>query len=132
MRAAIGLTALHDYALSLRPEGAPQFDLDATTRRVSLYPGNVVRLRFEAQRVVSLFGQVVDRAGKPMASARVSAGSDFAVADDHGFFTITAPLNATVDIKGAAGESCTDHQVGSLVKAGDPVLLYRIGKLTCR
>ncbi|WBY07484.1 CS1-pili formation C-terminal domain-containing protein [Sphingomonas sp. 7/4-4] len=93
-RVALGVQPLGEYVVGLKPEGAPQFDLDATQRSVTVYPGNVVRVRFEAQKVISLFGQVLDAAGRPLRAARVEAGADVALADDRGYFTITAPVDS--------------------------------------
>ena len=130
-RTAVGLPAFKGYTVGLRPEGAPQFDLNITQRDVTLYPGNVVRLRFEAQRVISLFGQALDAGGAPLGGARVEAGSDFAVADDRGYFTITAPLAASITVKTPSGEPCIARQISSLVNTRDPSLIYRFGKIRC-
>jgi hypothetical protein len=130
-RTAVGLPAFKGYTVGLRPEGAPQFDLNVTQRDVTLYPGNVVRLRFEAQRVISLFGQALDASGAPLGGARVEAGSDFAVADDRGYFTITAPLAASITIKTPSGEPCIARPISGLVNTRDPSLIYRFGKIRC-
>lgn len=130
-RVAIGVQPLREYTVSLRPEGAPQFDLDTTQRRVVVYPGNVVRVRFEAQRVVSMFGQVVDATGRGLGSARVEAGTDVVTADDRGYFTITAPLSATMTIRTKSGELCVQRGLASLVDTSQPSLLYRFGRIAC-
>jgi len=130
-RVAIGVQPLREYVVSLRPEGAPQFDLDTTQRQVVVYPGNVVRVRFEAQRVVSMFGQVVDQTGRGLSSARIEAGSDVVAADDRGYFTITAPLSATMTIRTKSGELCVQRTLESLADTSQPSLLYRFGRVTC-
>jgi hypothetical protein len=130
-RVAIGVQPLREYIVSLRPEGAPQFDLDTTQRRVVVYPGNVVRVRFEAQRVVSMFGQVVDADGRGLGSARVEAGTDFVTADDRGYFTITAPLSATMTIRTKSGDLCLQRSLASLTDTNQPSLLYRFGQVSC-
>lgn len=130
-RVALGVQPLGEYVVGLRPEGAPQFDLDATQRSVTVYPGNVVRVRFEAQKVISLFGQVLDAAGRPLRAARVEAGSDVALADDRGYFTITAPMDSTMSIRTPGGELCLQRAVGSLADVSQPALLYRFGQIRC-
>src|SRR3546814_15573297 len=72
----LGLSALNEYTIGLKPEGAPQFDIETSRRSVTLYPGNVVRLRFEAKRVISLFGQVLAEDGSPLAQARVDRSEE--------------------------------------------------------
>jgi len=130
-RTAIGLQPLREYSVGLRPQGAPEFDLDATQRPVVLFPGNVARVRFEAQRVITIFGQAVDAAGKPLAGARVEAGNDVAQADDRGFFTITAPLAATVTVRLRNGAPCVQRRINALVDARQPAILYRFGQVAC-
>lgn len=131
-RSAIGVQPLGEYVIGLKPEGAPQFDLDATQRSVTVYPGNVVRVRFEAQKVVSLFGQVLDAAGRPLRAARVEAGMDVALADDRGYFTITAPVDSTMSIRAPGGELCLQRTVGTLADINQPALLYRFGQIRCQ
>lgn len=130
-RVAIGVQPLREYVLSLRPEGAPQFDLDTTQRKVVVYPGNVVRVQFEAQRVVSMFGQVADESGRGLASARIEAGTDVVIADDRGYFTITAPLSATMVIRSKSGEMCHESTLSSLVDMTQLSQLYRFGQIRC-
>lgn len=130
-RVALGLPAFKEYSIGLKPEGAPQFDVDSVRRKVTLYPGNVVNLRFEAQRVISLFGQILAEDGQPLLRARVEAGTDYAVADDRGYFTITAPLSSQITIRHPDGAACTQRAIGSLVNIKAPSLLYRFGKILC-
>jgi outer membrane usher protein FimD/PapC len=89
-RIALGLPAYKQYTIGLKPEGAPQFDLSGTEKTVTLYPGNVDRIRFQAQRVISIYGQVLNADGNPLARARVEAGGDYAIADDRGY-TLPSP-----------------------------------------
>ncbi len=131
-RVALGVQPLGEYVVGLKPEGAPQFDLDATQRSVTVYPGNVVRVRFEAQKVISLFGQVLDAAGRPLRAARVEAGADVALADDRGYFTITAPVDSTLSIRAPGGELCLQRPVGTLADVSQPALLYRFGQIRCQ
>ncbi|HEX7858445.1 MAG TPA: TcfC E-set like domain-containing protein [Sphingobium sp.] len=130
-RIALGLPAFKEYSIGLKPEGAPQFDIEATRRKVTVYPGNVVRLRFEARRVISLFGQALAEDGTPLAGARVEAGTDYAVADDHGYFTITAPLSSQLTVRRSDGTACVEREIASLIDSKAPSLLYRFGKIRC-
>lgn len=130
-RTAIGVAPLREYVVGLKPEGAPEFDLDATQRKVTLFPGNVARVRFEAQRVITLFGRIVSDAGVPVSAARVEAEKDVAVADDRGFFTITAPAAGEFTVRLANGTLCTQRSIASLTDVNQPVLVHRIGEVRC-
>ncbi|MHA3840737.1 TcfC E-set like domain-containing protein [Sphingomonas aestuarii] len=131
-RTAIGVQPLQEYVVALRPEGAPEFDLDATQRKVTLFPGNVARVRFEAQRVVTLFGQVLDANGTPLPSARVEAEKDVAIADDRGFFTITTPAATDITIRWPSGVLCIKQAVTRMIDVDQPVLLHRFGQIRCQ
>jgi hypothetical protein len=128
---AEGAVSLKDYRIGLKAEGAPPYDLDDTQRTVSLYPGNVVRLRFTARQVETLFGQIVDRGGVPVANARIEAGRDVALADDHGYFTITAPLQSVMTVRLPAGGLCVSRAISSFAGEAKPALLHRVGKIGC-
>jgi hypothetical protein len=130
-RTAIGVAPLREYVVGLKPEGAPEFDLDATQRPVTLYPGNVARVRFQAQRVVTIFGQIVSAQGAPLASARVEGANDVAITDDRGFFTVTAPATGQIAVRAADGSACVTQQVVDLVDLNAPVLVHRAGTIAC-
>jgi outer membrane usher protein FimD/PapC len=130
-RIAVGLPSLASYQIGLKPENAPPFDLDASMRTVPLYPGNVVRLEFRAREVVSLFGQAVDVHGKPIPAARVEAGSDFAIADDHGYFTVTAPRGDAMTVKTPAGGACLSKRIDDVIGKEQYGLIYRVGTVAC-
>ncbi|MDB5714170.1 MAG: hypothetical protein JWO15_1567 [Sphingomonadales bacterium] len=130
-RIAIGVPAYKEYTIGLKPEGAPQFDLTGTEKTVTLYPGNVTRVRFQAQRVVSIYGQIRDATDHPLAGARIEAGNDYTVADDRGYFTITAALTAKLEVRTAVGGACLSRVIGSMVNAKNMSLLYRFGTLHC-
>lgn len=130
-RTAIGVAPLREYVVGLKPEGAPEFDLDATQRPVTLYPGNVARVRFQAQRVVTIFGQIVSKGGMPLVSARVEGASDVAITDDRGFFTVTAPANGQIAVRAADGTVCVTRQVTDIVDLAAPAILHRAGVIRC-
>ncbi|WP_019832150.1 TcfC E-set like domain-containing protein [Sphingomonas sp. PR090111-T3T-6A] len=130
-RIAVGLPSLASYQIGLKPENAPPFDIDAATRTVPLYPGNVARLEFKAREIVSLFGQAVDAHGKPIANARVEAGTDFAIADDHGYFTVTAPRGEAMTVKTPSGGACLNKRIDDVIGKEQYGLIYRVGAVAC-
>ena len=129
--AAIGLGSLDNYRIALEPEGAPPFDLDLTEQPVSLYPGNVARLRWSARRTYSLFGQIIDVSGAALGEARVRAGNDLGVADSNGYFTITAPETESLEIRRPDGSTCATIRIGDLLTGNRGQPLQRIGAVRC-
>lgn len=128
---AIGLQSLANYRIGLQPENAPDYDIDLSDRRVSLYPGNVVRLTWRAQRSFTLFGQILDISGAALEDARIQAGSDINVTDRNGYFTITGGQDAVLEIQRADGTPCFSAPVRSLVTADRGQALQRIGAIRC-
>lgn len=130
-RAAIGLLPLDEYEISLQPDGAPQFNLDRTTERVTLYPGNVARVRFRAQRLVSLFGQAIDQNGETVTAGAVASDEDFTVTDRNGYFTITAPITSRVTVRRSDGSICTTLDVGAVATGQERAAYVRLGPVRC-
>jgi len=130
-RSAIGLPAYAEYELTLTPENAPPFDADLSIRRVTLYPGNVVRMKFDAQREYTLFGRLVDANGAPMTGVMLRSGGDLTATDDLGYFTITALADAQIEFRPTDSVTCAPIAVSSLIEVGDARPFHRLGNLQC-
>lgn len=129
---AIGLPALKQYNVNLKPEGAPQFDLDQTERdNIALYPGNVVRLHFQSRQVVTLYGRIMNTAGQPLAFSRVSAENDYITTDELGYFVITAPVETSLSVKTRDGAACAPVPIQPLIHGEKTTQLYRVGAIVC-
>jgi hypothetical protein len=128
---AIGLPAYDNYRISLAPVGAPPFDMDLSPKTVSLYPGNVVRLKWGARRVVTAFGQVLDRAGKPVARARVAADTDITQTDDGGYFSLTAPIKTIMSVNAPDGADCLSTPIASQIDHRVSRDLVRLRPIVC-
>lgn len=129
--AAVGLEALANYRIGLDPEDAPPFEIDLGERRVTLFPGNVVRLQWKAERSFSVFGQAVDLDGQPIAGARIRSGTDIIVADDHGYFTVTGTKTTLLEIRRADGTDCLSIPLGTLVARPSEAAIERLGPVRC-
>ncbi|MGB5353613.1 MAG: TcfC E-set like domain-containing protein [Woeseia sp.] len=87
-RNVIGLRPYRTYEIRLEPRGEAFVDFDQRVRHVTLYPGNVETLRYEANAVTVVVGQIVDRAGLPVANARIDGIGGYAGTDENGWFQI--------------------------------------------
>lgn len=81
--------------------------------------------------MITLFGQIVSDVGVPVAAARIEAEKDVAVADDRGFFTITAPASGDFTVRLPNGALCTRRVITGLTDVNQPVLVHRIGAVRC-
>lgn len=130
--AAVGLEALSNYRIGLEPEDAPPYEIDLGERRITLYPGNVVRLNWKAERSLSIFGQAIDVSGAAIAGARVRAGTDIVIADDNGYFTVTATAGTRLEIRRPDGTDCTSRPISELIsQTGRGNLIERVGTVRC-
>lgn len=129
------LPSLRNYQIQLQPEQAPPFAVDLTQREVPLYPGNIVDLRFAARFSVTIFGQLLSAHGTPLASSRVTAGTDVVLTDAQGYFLITAPLGSQLKTFRPDGSDCAALSVDAEV-LGDieqSITSYsRIGEIRCK
>ena len=103
---ALGAQAFSEYRIGLEPEGSPRYDIDLSSKKVALYPGNVAVVKYQAQRVITIFGRVLDATGKPIQFARVSGMSDVATTDDLGYFVYSAKSDENVDFYNADNKIC--------------------------
>lgn len=131
-RAAVGVPAYAEYELTLVPENAPPFDADLSVRRVTVYPGNVVRLRFQAEREFTLFGQLVDSDGDPLSGFMVRSGNDLTTTDQFGYFTLTSRAGDRIEFRAMDETTCEAFTVESLVDVSVSKPFYRVGQLSCR
>jgi hypothetical protein len=85
-RALLTLTPFKTYHVRLRLKGADFIYFDDRDYEVTLYPGNVVKLSWEAEAVDIVFGRIVDRDGKPVTHALLKGVAGLATTDEMGLF----------------------------------------------
>lgn len=131
---ALTLPSFREYRIGLQPVNSPPYSVDLSPRTVPLYPGNAAPVEFRAAQVITILGRLLDTSGTPIAAARVSAGSDSTVTDEHGYFVITAREDGSVDLYDAAGKTCQTAKVAALVgrdRLARHEEYYRIGDVRC-
>lgn len=83
---AINLRPFQTYSVTLRQQGESFVEYDQQPRRVTLYPGNVVTLNWQAAELDIVFGRLLDSAGNAIANALITGVSGLATTDDNGLF----------------------------------------------
>lgn len=111
------LPSFREYRVGIQPEGAPPFSVDMSQRLAPLYPGNVAVIKYQATRVVTIFGRLLDSLGKPVAAARVSGLTDTVMTDELGYFVFAAESDEVVDFYGAQDKICSKLPIEDLIKA---------------
>ncbi|WP_380785319.1 TcfC E-set like domain-containing protein [Sphingomonas sp. R86521] len=103
---SIAMPAYRRYTVRLRPAGTDIVRVDGDARQVSLYPGNVARVTWSAQRVVATFGRIVWPDGTAVANAAVYVTGAIGNTDENGYFQIEAGANAVAKVQAADGRTC--------------------------
>lgn len=121
--ATLFLQPYRDYDVRLRPLSATSVHYDAGVRKVTLFPGNVERLSWKAVPTHTVFGQVVDSDGNPIANGLLKGGHGDGASNSEGYFQIDVATEDRVTLKLADGQSCnlkldSVRPVGGYVAAG--------------
>lgn len=85
--AVIGLRPYRTYTLGVRPAaGADILKYDTDQERVTVFPGNVIRRTWEAQKVFIALGRLLDRDGNPISWQRIRGVSGYVYTEEDGSF----------------------------------------------
>jgi hypothetical protein len=124
----IFLQPYREYAVRLRPVGAPSVDYDGAPRAVTLYPGNVEKLSWAARSFFTVFGQALRPDGRPVANASVQSQRGIGESDEHGYFQIDVAAGDMLSFDPGGGGSC--HAPVSATQAREDFV--PLGKVICR
>lgn len=127
--ASILVPSLTNARVGIVPEGAPPFDVDLTPRDVPLYPGNVVRMTWQASYVISVIGRLVDAQGNPLANAIVQTSSDLAVTNREGYFSVSGKVDDEVRVRTYDGREC--GSVAQLESQASEKKYLNLGDIYC-
>jgi hypothetical protein len=131
-RAVVPLASFTEPRIALAPDAAPPFEIDLSARSAPLYPGNVVVMTWNAQRVVTVYGRVLGPDGLPRVGAFVSAGTDIAITGEGGYFSVTGPIGSPIAIRSAEGmDNCASAGVLPPPTENLRRAVMNIGVLTC-
>ena len=124
-RNVVGLRPYDTYEIRIAPRGERFVEFDQRPQQVTLYPGNVEALKFSAQVVTVVVGQLVDDAGAPVANARFEGLSGYAGTDDNGWFQIEIATAAPFVVRRASAPTCR-VELPPLDTGQDLVILDRL------
>ncbi len=103
----VALPPYEQYTVSISPAGTALYDFDERERRVTLYPGNVVSLDYEAVALQLLFGRLMLN-GEPVYGARIEGGLYPADSDDFGLFQLELRADKeAINVELDSGQVCS-------------------------
>lgn len=121
------LEAYRSYRLRLRPIGALPLAYDSSTRTVTLYPGNVEKLSWNADRLVTIFGQAVRPDGEPVANAAISLARGVGQTDGNGYFEVDTAPGDVMQLR--SGDETCKVPLAGLKEDGE---YARVGRVVCQ
>ncbi len=102
----VTLPAFNEYRVSLRPSGDTLYNFDEREQNVTLYPGNVVTLDYQATPLQLLFGRLMFN-GQSVENARVRGGIYPGGTDSFGMFQVESSADIkTLDVEMSNGMVC--------------------------
>lgn len=120
--------AYRTYRVRIMPADAAAVEYDASPREVTLYPGNVQALKWDARSYFTLIARAVTASGSPIANAIVESRKGIAETDSYGYFQIDMSHGDPITIAQPGGTSCN-------VKVPDVTIhddYASIGKVLCQ
>ncbi|HEY7679035.1 MAG TPA: TcfC E-set like domain-containing protein, partial [Terriglobia bacterium] len=87
-KAALFLTPYRRYDIRVRQAGNALLNYDATARRVTLFPGSVSTLSWDAAKVRTIYGRLIARDGSPIRNAVLHGKYGVGQSNDEGYFQI--------------------------------------------
>jgi hypothetical protein len=85
-KTVLSLRPFESYAIRLNVRGNDFVYFDDKEHKVTLYPGNVVTLDWQADKVNIIFGRIQDSAGQPVANGLLKGVAGLATTDEFGVF----------------------------------------------
>jgi hypothetical protein len=101
--------------------------LDTKSENVVFFPGTVKRLVRRSDRMIAIFGRLVDAAGMPLKNATITSEINSTETDEGGHFQIEAG-SAKLLVRAADGSQCAAHLTEMDVSAA----FQDVGNLQCR
>ena len=103
----IPLTPYQQYTVSLTPTGSQLYELDEKERTITLYPGNVVSMDYNATPLQLLFGRLLYN-DTPLTGATINGGQQLVTSDDYGLFQMEISSDkTTIDVMLSNNTTCT-------------------------
>jgi hypothetical protein len=116
------------YRVRVVSVDAAAIDYDPSAREVTLYPGNVQPLEWQARSYVTVVGQAVSIDGSPIVNALVQTEKGVAETDSKGFFQLDVRGGDAVSIARDGASPC-QVALPKLTVHND---LASVGKVTCQ
>jgi hypothetical protein len=131
-RVVLPLPAYTTYRVALRPTGAAGVDVDGAEREVTLYPGNVTTLRWNARPVIAVYGRALAPDGTPLRGARIDGVGEPSFTDGDGYFQLDVRDGDVITVRTHGGRSCALDLTGAVPADMEAANYVNLGARTCQ
>lgn len=119
----IGLSPYEQYRISLSPAGETLYHFEEREKTITLYPGNVITLDYQATPLLLAYGRLLFN-GEPLSGVSIDAGGSTGDTDDLGLFQLEIPASTeSLQIALAEKKKCrlllTPPKAGYLLQMGN-------------
>ena len=83
---AVFVSPYQTYNVAIKPKESTAIDFDGTVKSITLYPGNILPMIWDINRVNVVLGHVMLPDGKPLVNARLEESRNLSVTDEEGMF----------------------------------------------
>ena len=129
-RQIIYLTPFHNYDIRLAPRQNALLDYESNNRRVTLYPGNVTKLRWSVNKFYVVSARIITPEGAPLADGALKESRAQVITDGNGRLQAELAAPKTLTFTVGDGDAC-QVALPPGVTPVNGVLLYREA-LVCR
>ena len=124
----LSLRPFESYSIRLNVRGNDFVYFDDKEHKVTLYPGNVVTLDWQADKVNIIFGRIQDSMGKPVANGLLKGVAGLATTDEFGVFQAEIIESVTEFQVQTRNSLCTVKLPEVVAKNG----IASVGNLRCQ
>jgi len=96
----IPLIAFREYFIYLKPRDGNTTHIDLKPKKVVLYPGTMVYLKYEAKNMGVLLSTLYDKYGRPMKNTEIRGEMGSTITDETGYFQMDVLLGEELEING--------------------------------
>ena len=105
-RSVISLRPYETYRVRVVPVGDKLYNYDETPQSITLYPGNVQTLSFNAYEITVLVGQAVFDNGEPVIGGRIETSEGYGATDAQGWFQIEVRDFSPLEVRYGVNDYC--------------------------
>ncbi len=127
-RTVVGVQPFETYQVGLIPRGESLVDFNDQIQTATVYPGNVVTMKFRATRVLVAFGQIKSEAGQAIPNALIEGVHGLATTDEFGLFQAELDSSTrTISVRTRTSQCSVN-----LPEFDPSRMVVSLGVLTCR